>query len=122
MVVNARVCPSFTVLAPIGAKTGGRLTVVPVPTVIVKVSESVCAGVPLSVTVTVTLEFPVAVGVQLKTPVGVRVAPVGRLPAEKVRALHVGSVAVAVNVNSWPTVAVLAPIERQHCRPLTLPT
>ena len=82
----------------IGVVAGGAAV-----TVMVKVCEALNAGLPLSVTVTVTeygvaLACPVA-GVQLKAPVvAFRVAPVGRVaPAENVNALPSGSLPVIVN-------------------------
>ena len=108
MNVSAR--PSSTLRAPIVFSTGGRLML---PTVIVKVSESVCGGLPLSVTVIVTpLWLPVcpAVGVHEKAPAEVNLAPTGKLPAENVSTLESGSVAVALNASNCPTLVVCAPM------------
>jgi hypothetical protein len=44
-------------------------------------TDFVCTGLPLSLTLTVKLEVPVAVGVPEMAPVeAVRVSPAGRLP------------------------------------------
>jgi hypothetical protein len=51
-------------------------------TTIVVAADFVCAGLPLSVTVTVKFDVPLAVGVPEITPVlAARVRPVGRVPA-----------------------------------------
>lgn len=52
------------------------------PTVIEVAADLVCVGLPASVTVTVKLAVPLAVGVPEITPVaGARVNPAGKLPA-----------------------------------------
>ena len=43
-------------------------------------ADWVCAGLLLSVTLTVKLEVPVPVGVPEMTPVGASVRPAGRVP------------------------------------------
>ena len=51
-------------------------------TVMLRAADLVCAGLLLSVTETVKLEVPEAVGVPEMTPVeGASVTPAGRLPA-----------------------------------------
>ena len=50
--VKIRRAPSSTLFEPMASSTGGRFTL---PTVMITVSESFSAGVPLSVTVKVTL-------------------------------------------------------------------
>jgi hypothetical protein len=48
-----------------------------------RATDFVCAGFPESVTVTLKLDVPVALGVPEIRPVaGVRVSPAGRLPTE----------------------------------------
>src|SRR5438105_2802985 len=80
---------AVAVRLPIGASTGGRLTL---PTVIVKVSEALSGGMPASVTVTVTEKFPVwfEPGVQSKAAVplwlSTKLAPVGTFVAAKLNA------------------------------------
>ena len=111
---NVNSTPSSTAWSPIGSSTGARFTSL---TAIVIVSKSSKAGVPLSVTRTVTLNVPgpsASVGVQLKTPVcGSIVAPAGA-PASRVNVSvssgRSGSLAAAVNVSSVPSSTAWFPI------------
>src|SRR6185295_13826490 len=84
------------------------------PTVIEIASKALNAGVPLSVTRTVTGNVPAAEGVQLKAPVEpLIVAPAGApASSEKVKVFAgtSASVAVAVKVTATPTVPDLLPI------------
>ena len=83
--VNAIALPGAPDLLPIAPRTGGWLAAV---TEMVIASESVSGGVPLSATMTVTGKFPVwvEVGVQLKAPAELIVAPAGApVPSEKER-------------------------------------
>src|SRR5204862_1239760 len=77
-------------------------------------SKSFMAGLPLSVTRTVTGNVPVADGVQLKAPVEpLIVAPAGAPASNENVSVFAGtspSVAVAVKVTGVPTVPVLFPI------------
>src|SRR6185503_18110388 len=94
--VKLRSASSLTVLFPMAARTGavfGWLA-----TVIVIASLAFSAGVPLSVTMTVTGKLPVAEGVQLKAP---DAAPIVA-PA--------GAPAPSENVIATPTVPDLLPI------------
>ena len=50
------------------------------PTTIEVVADLLCAGLPLSVTVTVKLDVPETVGVPEMVPLLARVRPVGKLP------------------------------------------
>ena len=79
--------PSLTDLLPMAARTGAMLGSV---TMIWIVSESFSAGAPLSVTRIVTLFVPgpcAGVGVQVKTPAALTLAPLGApASSEKVRA------------------------------------
>ena len=75
--VNDSNAPSSTILSPIAASTGAWLTSF---TVIMMASKSDSAGVPSSVTRTVTGYGPgpcASVGVQVKTPAVVMDAPAG---------------------------------------------
>src|SRR5512144_1342527 len=77
------------------------------------VSKSLQDGLALSVTRTVSVYVPGVVGVQVNTPVEELIdAPAGKpASSEKVRVWPAsGSVAVAVNVNRFPSVTVLFPI------------
>jgi hypothetical protein len=77
-------------------------------------SKSFIAGLPLSVTRTVTGNVPLAVGVQLKAPVEpLIVAPDGAPASSENVSVFTGmsaSVAVAVKVTGVPTLPVLFPI------------
>ena len=69
-------------------------------------------GLPLSLTRTVKLAVPVAVGVQLNRPVpALMAAPAGALSREKASVWPgLGSVAAAVKLRAWPTTAVWLPM------------
>src|SRR6185295_15267262 len=108
--VKVNATSSFTVLFPIAASTGCGTEF----TVIVITSKSFSAGLPLSVTRTVTGNAPVAEGVQLKAPVdALIVAPAGAPASSENANVFAGtseSVAVAVNVTAWLTCVVRFPI------------
>ena len=99
--------PSLTVIED---STGGGLKV----TLMAMISESVCVGASLSVTMTRTLyTVPAcaALGVQVNTPPVVMLAPAGApAPRLNVTGPPSGSVAVAVKVKVAPSVMVLPPI------------
>ena len=102
--------PSSTVWLPIGSSTGATLSS---PTVMVIVSESSSAGVPSSVTRTVTSNVPgpsASLGVQLNAPVvGSIAAPVGAPESKLNVRLLAGtsaSLAVAVKLSSTPSSTV----------------
>ncbi len=109
LAVNVSSAPSSTVLSPIAPSSGATFISV---TVTVIVSESV--AVP-SLTTTVMSCGPVcpAVGVQLKAPPAVIVAPAGApAPSEYVSVFagRSASVALAVNASSLPAATVLSPM------------
>jgi hypothetical protein len=109
--VKLRSDSSLTVLFPMALSTGATLVVL---TLIVMVSKSLSAGVPLSVTRMVTENEPDALGVQLNTPDAAPIVAPAGAPAssENVRVLAgiSASVAVAVNVSVPPVAADLLPI------------
>src|SRR5439155_1237540 len=109
--VKANAASSFVVLFPGFVTTGGWLFD---PTTMLIASKSSIAGLPLSVTRTVTGNVPVADGVQLKAPVEpLIVAPAGAPASNENVSVFAGtspSVAVAVKVTGVPTVPVLFPI------------
>src|SRR5439155_1396294 len=109
--VNVSAASSFVVLFPGFVTTGGWLFE---PTTMLIASKSFIAGLPLSVTRTVTGNVPLAVGVQLKAPVEpLIVAPAGAPASNENVSVFAGtspSVAVAVKVTGVPTVPVLFPI------------
>src|SRR2546427_820545 len=108
---KVRFASSFVVLFPGFVTTGGWL---PWPTEIVIASNALIAGLPLSVTRTVTGKFPDEDGVQLNAPEEAPiVAPAGAPASSEKVSVFAGmseSVAVAVNVTGVPTVPVLFPI------------
>src|SRR6185295_6876328 len=108
--VKVNATSSFTVLFPIAASTGCGIEF----TVIVIASRSSSAGLPLSVTRTVTGNVPVAEGVQLKAPVdALIVAPAGAPASSENANVFAGispSVAVAVKATATPIVVALSPI------------
>src|SRR6059036_4133378 len=108
--VKVKATSSFTVLFPITASTGCGIEF----TVIVIASKALSAGLPLSVTRTVTGNVPLAEGVQLKAPVEeLIVAPAGAPASSENANVFAGmseSVAVAVKVTAWLTCVVLFPI------------
>ena len=120
-----RVSPSFTVRAPMGASTGGRLTS---PTVRVTCSLSLAMGTPLSVTLMMGWKLPAWVkpGVQLNSavpsPLSDRVAPVGALARAKLRASPSGSVAETRKLRVSPSFTVRAPMGASSGGRLTSPT
>ncbi len=89
-------------------------------TVIVIVSRSLSAGLPLSVTTTSKVNVPgpcASVGVQLNAPVvGLMLAPNGTRPLVPLARLKasvwpaLGSLAVAVKLSGWPSSIVWLPM------------
>src|SRR5437667_404758 len=110
--VKVKADSSFTVLFPIGAKTGARFGVG--LTEIETTSKALIAGLPLSVTRTVTGNVPLEEGVQLNAPDEAPIVAPAGAPAssEKVSVLAgiSESVAVAVKVTGEPTVPDFGPI------------
>src|SRR2546427_120313 len=109
--VNARLASSLTVLLPGFVTTGAWLCE---PTTTLIASNAPIAGLPLSVTRTVTGKVPLADGVQLNAPEEAPiVAPAGAPGSSEKVSVFAGmseSVAVAVNVTGCPTVPDLFPI------------
>jgi len=100
--VKVNAVSSSAVLFPIVPRTGAGILL----TAIVRASKSLMAGLPLSVTRTVTGKFPNVVGVQLNTPVVALIVAPGGAPASSEKASAFAgmsaSVAVAVKVRGWP--------------------
>ena len=115
MTVNVRLLPKVTVLFPIGASTGALLTGGTIPTTVMLIVSASLRLPSLALKVVIVLPTGLAFGqekVPIPLPLSIKLAPSGKLLAVRVSVPFgwPSSLALTVNVRSFPRVTVLLPI------------